>query len=369
MKLPNLLPKWIRGKSADPEGSTPVSNLAADPEGAAPKGLIFKIGVVLLAVLMAVVILLAPDDPGGNAQAPVAPSLPPPAGPEAVTKGEREIQDAEERRRLEESRAARAQQQAQQQAQRDSQERARQIQEEWQRQQEAQAGANAGVVGSAAGQQELTPEQQLQLNIRLEKIQRRHSSLRAAPVALSFRAAAPAAPAVPQVEVTPPPVRPQPLVRPQPSAPTAAAAGEPEPATARRAGARRERCDSRATPGAGPARLGADRRRAVARSGADHPDPRRFARTRHRAGLDSLLVARPPAHPDPSRSPLHRPRPGRQQLGPGPPHRHLRPPHLRRPRPAASLRRAVAGRRGRSQGSGQAPLPSPPSALPAPSAS
>ena len=230
MKLPNLLPKWIRGKSADPEGSTPVSNLAADPEGAAPKGLIFKIGVVLLAVLMAVVILLAPDDPGGNAQAPVAPALPPPAGPEAVTKGEREIQDAEERRRLEASRAARAQQQAQQQAQRDSQERARQIQEEWQRQQEAQAGANAGVVGSAAGQQELTPEQQLQMNIRLEKIQRRHNSLRAAPVALSFRAAAPAAPAVPQVEVTPPPVRPQPQVRPQPSAPAAAAAEEPEPA-------------------------------------------------------------------------------------------------------------------------------------------
>ena len=200
MKLPNLLPKWIRGKSADPEGSTPVSNLAADPEGSAPRGLITKIGVGLLAVLMAVVILLAPDDPGGNAQAPVAPSLPPPAGPEAVTKGQREIQDAEERRRLEESRAARAQQQAQ----RDTQQRARQMQQEFERQQEAQAAANAGVVGSAAGQQELTPEQQLQMNIRLEKIQRRHNSLRAAPVALSFRSSAAAAAAAEGPEPAPP---------------------------------------------------------------------------------------------------------------------------------------------------------------------
>ena len=121
--------------------------------------------------------------------------------------------------------------QAQQQAQRDTQERARQMQEEFERQQEAQAAANVGVVGSAVGQQELTPEQQLQLNIRLEKIQRRHNSLRAAPVALSFRAAAPAAPALPQVEVTPPPVAPQPVAVPQPFAPAAAAAAEePEPA-------------------------------------------------------------------------------------------------------------------------------------------
>ena len=232
LKLPNLLPKWLRGKSEDPEGSTPISNLAAEPEGSAPKGLITKIGVGLLAVLMAVVILLVPEEPGGNAQAPVAPSLPPPAGPEAVSKGKREIQDAEERRRLEESRAARAQSKAQQQAQRDAQERARQMQQEFERRQaQAQAGANAGVVGGAVGQQELTPEQQLQLNIRLEKMQRRHNSLRAAPVALSFRSTAAAATAVPQVEATAPPVAPQPAAVPQPSAPPTATAEEPQPAT------------------------------------------------------------------------------------------------------------------------------------------
>ena len=64
MQLPNLLPKWLRSRSDEPEGATPVSNLAAEPEGSAPKGLVTKIGVVLMAVLMAMVILLAPDNPG-----------------------------------------------------------------------------------------------------------------------------------------------------------------------------------------------------------------------------------------------------------------------------------------------------------------
>ena len=232
MKLPNLLPKWIRGNSGEdePEGSTPVSNLAAEPEGSAPKGLITKIGVGLMAVLMALVLLLAPDDQVGNPQAPLAQPLPPPAGPGAVADGERGIQDAEERRQMEQVRQAQAQRQAQQQAQREAQRQALELQQQFQ-QRQAQAAANAGVAGQAMGQQELTPEQQLYQSIRLEKIQRRHSSLRAAPVALSFRAAAAAAPVVPQVEETPPPAAPQPVVPSQPSPPAPVAAAEPEPAT------------------------------------------------------------------------------------------------------------------------------------------
>ncbi len=226
MQLPNLLPKWLRGKDAEPEGSAPVSNLAAEPEGSAPKNLVFKIGVVLMAVLMAMVILLVPDEQAANPQAIVAQPLPPPAGPEAVTDGEQGIQEAQDQRRIDQARQAREQRQAQQQAEREAQRRALELQQDFQRQ---QAQANAGVAGAAMGQQELTPEQQLQQSIRLEKIQRRHSSLRAAPVALSFRSPVAASPPVPQLEQTPPPVAPQPVPVPPPAA--APAAQEPEPAT------------------------------------------------------------------------------------------------------------------------------------------
>ncbi len=226
MQLPNLLPKWLRGKDAEPEGSVPVSNLAAEPEGSAPKNLVFKIGVVLMAVLMAMVILLVPDEQAANPQAIVAQPLPPPAGPEAVADGEQGIQEAQDQRRIDQARQAREQRQAQQQAQREAQRRALELQADFQRQ---QAQANAGVAGAAVGQQELTPEQQLQQSIRLEKIQRRHSSLRAAPVALSFRSPVAASPPVPQLEQTPPPVAPQPVPVPPPAA--APAAQEPEPTT------------------------------------------------------------------------------------------------------------------------------------------
>ena len=220
MQLPNLLPKWLRGKDAEPEGATPVSNLAAEPEGSAPKNLVFKIGVVLMAVLMALVILLAPDEQAANPQAIVAQPLPPPAGPEAVADGEQGIQEAQDQRRIDQARQAREQRQAQQQAQR----RALEMQQDFQRQ---QAQANAGVAGAAMGQQELTPEQQLQQSIRLEKIQRRHSSLRAAPVALSFRSKVAEAPAIPQVEM-PPAAAPQPAAIAEPPAPEPEAP-EPEP--------------------------------------------------------------------------------------------------------------------------------------------
>ncbi len=210
MQLPNLLPKWI-------------DNKAAEPEGSAPKGLITKIGVGLGAVLMAVVILLAPDREDGDARQPAAPSLPPPAGADAVAKGRQNIQDAEERRRVEASR----------QAQRDAQERARQLEEEWRRQQRQEAAAAEAAQGggrTAAGERETTPEQELYQSIRLERIQRRHNSLRAAPVALSFRSTAqartlpptepPTEPLTePPTEQTPPPAAP--AVAPQP--PTAAA--------------------------------------------------------------------------------------------------------------------------------------------------
>ena len=229
MQFPNLLPKWLRSSSDEPEEATPVSNLATDPEGSAPKNLVFKIGVVLMAVLMAMVILLAPDNQAGNAQSPMAQPLPPPAGPEAVTDGEQGIQDAEDQRRLAVARQAQAQQQARQQAEREAQRRALEMQSEFQRQQaQIQANANAGVAGAAMGQQELTPEQQLQQSIRLEKIQRRHSSLRSAPVALSFRSSVSASPTIPQLEETPPPAAPQPVPVPPPA--SAPAAQEPEPA-------------------------------------------------------------------------------------------------------------------------------------------
>ena len=225
MQLPNLLPKWI-------------SNRAADPEGAAPKGLVTKIGVVLLAVLMAVVILLAPDDEAVDGAAPVAAPLPPPAGPAAVAKGEQVIDDAEGQRAREQSRQARRK--------REAADGARRMEEEWQRQQQDMQDAAAAAAppggGAAGSDQELTPEQQLYQNIRLEKIQLQHSSLRAAPVALSFRAAAVGAPQTPPaVELTPPPaqptIAPPSPIPPQPTPTTTAeralAEGDVVPARAR----------------------------------------------------------------------------------------------------------------------------------------
>ena len=191
MQLPNLLPKWI-------------SNRVTDPEGAVPKGLVTKIGVLLLAVLMALVILLAPDDDAVDGAATLAAPLPPPAGPAAVAKGEQVIDDAEGQRAREQSRQARHK--------REAADSARMLEEEWQRQQleYADAAAAAPPAGGAAGSnQELTPEEQLYQNIRLERIQRKHSSLRAAPVALTFRAAAvQQSQPLPAVELTPPPAPP-----------------------------------------------------------------------------------------------------------------------------------------------------------------
>ena len=192
MQLPNLLPKWI-------------SNRATDPEGAVPKGLVTKIGVVLLAVLMALVILLAPDDDAVDGAATLAAPLPPPAGQAAVAKGEQVIDDAEGQRAREQSRQARRK--------RDAADTARRLDEEWQRQQLEYADAAAAAAppggGAAGSNQELTPEEQVYQNIRLERIQRKHNSLRAAPVALSFRAAAvQQSQPLPAVELTPPPAQP-----------------------------------------------------------------------------------------------------------------------------------------------------------------
>ena len=131
MKLPNLLPNWI-------------SNRVADPEGTAPKGLVFKVGVILLALLMAVVIFLAPSEETGSGQMAVAPSLPPPAGPAAVTKGDQDIQSAADRRAAEQSRAERRKRQAV--------ERARQLDEQFLREQselEAEAAENRKAIAAA----------------------------------------------------------------------------------------------------------------------------------------------------------------------------------------------------------------------------
>ena len=222
MQLPNLLPKWLRAKSDEPEGSAPVSDRAGEPEGSAPKNLVTRIAVLLGVALMAVILLLAPDEPATNAPAPVAAPLPPPAGPAAVATGERGIDEAEDRRRIEQSQREQAAANA------------RQMQQEWQRlqqEEEAALAAGGGGAGGSGGQQELTPEQELRQSIRLEKIQRRHSSLRANPVALSFRAAeTPATPAAAPQPVAAPSM-PQPAATPLPQpAPGAAAQAQPEPA-------------------------------------------------------------------------------------------------------------------------------------------
>ena len=170
MKLPNLLPNWI-------------SNRVADPEGISPKGLLFKSGVVLLAVLMMVVILLAPGEETGGDPMAAAPALPPPAGPAAVAKGDQQIQSAADRRAAAQSREERRK--------REAADRARQFEERFLREQEeleAEAAENRQAM-AAARQENLTAEEELEQNLRLQRIQREDSSLRSSPVALSFREA------------------------------------------------------------------------------------------------------------------------------------------------------------------------------------
>ncbi len=200
MALPNLLPKWI-------------SNRIADPEGTAPKGLITKVGVMLLAVLMAVVILLAPNEEGGRGQTPTEPLLPPPGGPAAVAQGRQGIQNAEDRRTSEAS-----QQQRRERHKLEAAERARGLEEQWRRQQAESEASAAGVAGNGAyASEELTPEQQLYESIRLERIQRLEASLRANPVALSFREAGKVAPHNgSEVTATEPPAESEPVSSPAP---------------------------------------------------------------------------------------------------------------------------------------------------------
>ena len=186
MKLPNLLPNWI-------------SNRVADPEGTAPKALITRIGVVLLAALMVAVILLGPSEEAGNGQTAAAPELPPPAGPAGVERGEEEVQAAADRRAVEQSRRAREE--------RDAADRARQYSERFLRDQaelEAEAAENRRLMSAA--REDLSPEEELQQSIRLERIQREDNSLRSSPVALSFRAVETASELLPEVSESAPAV-------------------------------------------------------------------------------------------------------------------------------------------------------------------
>ena len=203
LKLPNLLPNWI-------------SNRVTDPEGTAPKGLVFKGGVILLALLMAAVIFLAPSEETSGEQAAVAPALPPPAGPEAVARGDQEIQSAADRRAAEESRIERRKQEAA--------ERARQFEERFLREQaelEAEAAENRQAI-AAARQQDLTAEEELQQSIRLERIQREDISLRSSPIALSFRSEQmQARPLIAEPETTPSPAAVQQPPAPAPAQPAA----------------------------------------------------------------------------------------------------------------------------------------------------
>ena len=100
MQLPNLLEKWLRSSSDEPVRYT-------------PKGLVFKIGIVLMSVLMAMVILLgllAPDDPI------------------------RYCRCLDRVQRLEEAQLSPAKQEARQRAQREAQQRVRRLQAEYRRQ-------------------------------------------------------------------------------------------------------------------------------------------------------------------------------------------------------------------------------------------
>ncbi len=213
LKLPNLLPNWI-------------SNRASDPEGTAPKGLVFKAGVVLLAVLMASVIFLVPSEEVSSEPLETAEELPPPAGPAAVTRGEQDIESAEDRRAAEESRVARSK--------RDAAERARQFDQRFFREQqelEAEAAENRQAI-AAARSHDLTPEEELQQNIRLERIQREDDSLRSSPVALSFRSEeSRALPLLVESETAPPPPGDAQTPAPAPAQPPA----EPPPTRAERA--------------------------------------------------------------------------------------------------------------------------------------
>ena len=199
LKLPNLL-------------SNRISNRAIEPEGTAPKGLVFKGGVILLTLLMGAVIFLAPSDEADSTAASVAPALPPPAGPAAVAKGDQDIQSAADRRAAAQSREERRK--------REAVERARQFNEQFLREQaelEAEAAENRGAI-AAARQEDLTAEEELQQSIRLERIQREDMSLRSSPVALSFRSE--------ETQARPP------IVESEPTAPPAAQAQPPSPASA-----------------------------------------------------------------------------------------------------------------------------------------
>ncbi len=199
LNLPNLLPNWI-------------SNRVLEPEGTAPKGLVFKGGVILLTLLMAAVIFLAPSEETGSTAASVAPALPPPAGPAAVAKGDQDIQSAADRRAAAQSREERRK--------RDAVERARQFEARFLREQaelEAEAASNREAI-AASRQQNLTAEEELHQNLRLERIQREDLSLRSSPVALSFRLA--------ETQARPP------VVESEPSPPSAAQPQSPAPTPA-----------------------------------------------------------------------------------------------------------------------------------------
>ncbi len=219
MQLPNLLPKWIAERFSDPEGS-------------APKAMITKGGIVLMIVLMGAVLLVAPsEEETAGEDAVVSEELAPPAGPEGPASGERSIDEAAQLRQMEAERAERERQAAAETA-----ERLRLMNEQYARDRQergdAASGSGYGTGGAVGGGGEMTPEQELRQSIRLARIQRRHDSLRASPVALSLRgsaAASPQVPALPAVETTPLPVAAP------PAAPEPAAAAPPEQETATRA--------------------------------------------------------------------------------------------------------------------------------------
>ena len=98
MQFPNLLGKWLRSSSDEPVRY-------------APKGLVFKLCVALMAVLMLMIILLAPDEPTPYCRCP----------------------DREQR--LEEAQLSPAEQEARQRAQHEAQERVKRFQAEYRRQQ------------------------------------------------------------------------------------------------------------------------------------------------------------------------------------------------------------------------------------------